>query len=180
MRIIGGKLKGRRFEPPKSFLGRPTTDFAREGLFNVLNSRIELNESKVLDLFSGTGAICYECFSRGAEHIVAVEKDGKALNAINARFEEFEMEQAYTVRADVMSFVMGCPESFDLIFADPPFRTEYGQKLAALIPASPLLEKGGLLVIEHDPRTDLSTLPGFVEIRKYGHVVFSLFRSTRS
>lgn len=176
MRIIGGQFKGRRFQPPKSWKGRPTTDFARESLFNILNNEVEWEEAKVLDLFSGTGAIALEAVSRGAADVYAIEMDGRAASSIERVAEDLDVENLAVYNMDVFDFLDFVKEKFDLIVADPPFYKELGQKVYDKVVEQELLTEDGLLIIEHDDRTDMSTLTGFVKMKRYGNVRFSFFR----
>jgi 16S rRNA (guanine966-N2)-methyltransferase len=162
MRIIAGSLKGRSIDVPKNFKGRPTTDFAREGLFNVLNNRVNWNQTKVLDLFAGTGAFSLECFSRGSDTILAVD-----LQPLHTRF----------IKQDVFKWIPTCSETFDLIFADPPYDLPGLTKLPRLILEKGLLNPEGVLIVEHGKRTDLSQIQGFMFEKTYSNVTFSFFQN---
>jgi 16S rRNA (guanine966-N2)-methyltransferase len=175
MRIIAGSLKGRSIEVPKNFKGRPTTDFAREGLFNVLNNRVEWSETKVLDLFAGTGAFSLECFSRGASQILAVDMQPLHVRFINENFKSFEAHDALAIKQDVFKWIQSNKEKFNLIFADPPYDLPGLVKLPGLILNGNILEEGGVLVVEHGKRTNLSDQPGFQLEKKYSNVTFSFF-----
>ena len=175
MRIIGGVLKGRRFSPPKQFKGRPTTDFGREGLFNLLRSRLELDGIEALDLFAGSGAVSYELASRGALAVTSVEKDGASCRYIQRQAQEFGLEAIRVLRADAFAFLGKAMTQFDLVFADPPYTEPRLPELPGMVASAGLVAKGGLFVLEHGDRRDFSEEPGFVEMRKYGHVHFSFF-----
>ena len=162
MRIITGKYKGRRFEVPRTFKARPTTDFAKENIFNVLNSYVDLDGAQALDLFSGTGSITLELLSRGCEEVVSVELD-RATNAV-------------LVRGDVFRFLKTCHRRFDLVFADPPYALEQLTTLPSLVVDGGLLSPGGIFVLEHGKQNDFSAHPQFVEHRAYGSVNFSIFK----
>jgi 16S rRNA (guanine966-N2)-methyltransferase len=174
MRIIGGTFKGRTIRVPNNLPVRPTTDFAKEGLFNILNNRIVYPETKVLDLFSGTGHISLEFASRGASDITSVDSNIKCIS--------FQRDMAgklgvsvNTIKADVFDFLKNKAAKYDLIFADPPYDLEEIPVIHQLVFEKGLLDKDGLLIIEHGPRTDLSGLPWFKQHRKYGNVNFSFF-----
>ncbi len=175
MRIIGGSLKGRRFSPPRHFKGRPTTDFGREGLFNLLRSRLELDGLEALDLFAGSGAVSFELASRGAVSVTSIEQDGGSCKYILKQAKDFELDAIRVVRADAYAFLSRAMTQFELVFADPPYTDPRLETLPALIRESGLVAKGGLFVLEHGDRCDFSETEGFVEMRKYGHVHFSFF-----
>ncbi len=175
MRIISGKYKGRRIPVPGNFQGRPTTDYARESLFNVLQHHIGWDGAHILDLFAGTGAISLECISRGAEKVVAVEKSPVHIRAIKENFKTFEAEYAQAWRADVFSFIQKCQDSFHLIVADPPYDLKELTNLPELIVNSNLLKQDGWFVLEHPDRMDFSEIKGFNQHRRYGSVNFSFF-----
>ena len=175
MRIIGGSLKGRRFSPPRHFKGRPTTDFGREGLFNLLRSRIDLDGVEALDLFAGSGAVSYELASRGAVAVTAIEQDAGACRYIQQQARDFELDAIRVVRADAFAFLSKAMTQFELVFADPPYTEPKLETLPGLVRDAGLVAPGGLFVLEHGDRRDFSEEPGFVEMRKYGHVHFSFF-----
>lgn len=174
MRIIGGKFKGRKLNAPYLPDTRPTTDFARESLFNLLQTRIDIEDCKILDLFCGTGAVTLEFLSRGAQEVVAVDLSTKGLLFLRDTSKLLEVK-ARTVKADVFKFLNTSGESFDLVFADPPYELKNLEQIPALVLEKGLLKKNGLLIVEHGKRTDLSAIPGFVERREYGKVNFSFF-----
>lgn len=176
MRIISGKYKGKRLTAPKKLPVRPTTDMAKEALFNILNNRFYFDELKVLDLFSGTGNISFEFASRGTERITAVDGFQGCVRYISNTANELGFS-INTVKSDVYKFLEGTSEPFDLIFADPPydFDTEQFLKIADLVFAKNLLLPDGVLIIEHSDQTDLSEHPKFSEQRKYGGSIFSFF-----
>ncbi len=180
MRIISGSLKGRSIEVPKNFKGRPTTDFAREGLFNVLNNLVNWQDLKVLDLFAGTGAFSMECFSRGAGGILAVDIQPLHVRFINENFKNFNAHDAHAIRQDVFKFMKTVDEKFDLIFADPPYDLPMLQFLPETILNSAALCDGALVVVEHGKRTDLSASPGFFQMKTYSNVCFSFFKKVSS
>jgi 16S rRNA (guanine(966)-N(2))-methyltransferase RsmD len=177
MRIISGSLKGRSIDVPRNFKGRPTTDFAREGLFNILNNRISWHETKVLDLFAGTGAFSLECFSRGAQDLLAIELQPLHVRFINDNFRRFEATQAQAIKFDVFKWIPTATERFDLIFADPPYDLPGLSRLPKLIMESELLTPEGLLIVEHGKRTNFSDQPGFFQEKTYSNVTFSFFKN---
>lgn len=176
MRIIGGEFKGQRFEILKGFKGRPTTDFAREGLFNVLHNSLDWSKTNVLDLFSGTGSISLECMSRGAQSVVAVEKDRRASRHLDRLIESMEIGDAYCVASDAFLYLEKQRKKFDLIFADPPYAEKWGERVHRVVFKKDSLAEGGTLIIEHDPHEVISGLPYWEQTRKYGKVHFSFFR----
>jgi len=175
MRVIGGTLKGRRGSPPRQFKGRPTTDFGREGLFNLLRSRLELDGIEALDLFAGSGAVSFELASRGALAVTSVERDAGSCRYIQKQAQDFELEAIRVLRADAFAFLGKAMTQFDLVFADPPYTEPKLPELPEMVRAAGLVSKGGLFVLEHGDRQDFSKEVGFVEMRKYGHVHFSFF-----
>ena len=175
MRIIAGTLKGRRFSPPRHFKGRPTTDFGREGLFNLLRSRIDLDGVEALDLFAGSGAVSYELASRSAVAVTAIEQDAGACRYIQQQARDFGLDAIRVVRADAFAFLSRAMTQFELVFADPPYTEPKLDTLPNLVREAGLVAPGGLFVLEHGDRKDFSEEPGFVEMRKYGHVHFSFF-----
>ncbi|MBN2261754.1 MAG: 16S rRNA (guanine(966)-N(2))-methyltransferase RsmD [Prolixibacteraceae bacterium] len=174
MRIVGGKYKGRIFNPGKSFEARPTTDIAKESLFNILTNRIDFEDIKVLDLFSGTGSIAYEFLSRGTRDITLIELQFKHVQFIKSVINALG-EKAKVYRSDVFRFIKQEKNSYDLIFADPPYDHPQLGELPALILKGSLLNKNGLLIVEHPANYQFSKVEGFVELRKYGKVHFSFF-----
>lgn len=176
MRIISGLWKGRRLNPPKNITARPTTDFAKESLFNLLQNRIQIEDSDVLDLFAGTGSISLECCSRGAREVTAVELAHTQQNFIIQASKELGAKNLTVVRGDVFRFTNSCRTKFDLIFADPPYALETLPTLPDVIFEKSLLKEGGLFVLEHSRNNDFSTHPHFVEHRNYGNVNFTFFQ----
>ncbi|MEW6468575.1 MAG: RsmD family RNA methyltransferase [Bacteroidota bacterium] len=175
MRIIGGTHRSRRIDAPRNLPLRPTTDFAKESLFNILENRADLSTLTVLDLFSGTGAISYEFASRGASRIIAVEKNTDAFRFIRRRSAEFGFHTITAIRADVFRFLESCKDQFDIIFADPPYELEQMQRLPELVFGKGILKAGGLLIIEHGSKINFSKAEQFLEKRVYGEVNFSIF-----
>ena len=180
MRIISGKYKGKRLTAPKKLPVRPTTDFAKEALFNILYNKIDFDEVSLLDLFSGTGNISYEFASRGTKEIISVDAHYGCVKYINAISEELEFS-IKTVKSDVFKYLSTTPFTFDVIFADPPY--DLGQEnfeaLVAKTFERNLLNKDGMLIIEHSKHTDLSKVEYFTDARRYGGSVFSFFNPSR-
>lgn len=177
MRVITGKYKGRHFEIPRTFKARPTTDFAKENLFNVLNSYIDWEEEPVaLDLFAGTGSITLELLSRGCSRVVSVEKDPMHFKFITAFIDKLQDLNAIPIKGDVFKYIGQCREQFDFIFADPPYILQEIPELPDMILERNILRPDGLLVLEHGKEHDFSQHPRFVEHRHYGSVNFSFFQ----
>ncbi|MEJ2594922.1 MAG: RsmD family RNA methyltransferase, partial [bacterium] len=156
MRIIGGKYSRRIFRPPANLPVRPTTDLARESLFNILEQKTTLEESNTLDLFSGTGAIAYEFASRGCRHALAVEKNFRCVQFIRDTALSFGMDQIKVIKADVFRYLQSTSRKFDIIFADPPYALENIPEIRDIVFERELLLPGGWLVIEHPAEVDLS------------------------
>lgn len=177
MRIISGTHRGRQIFPDKNFTARPTTDFAKENLFNVLNNYVEFTELRVLDLFAGTGSISYEFASRGAREIVSIELNYNHYSFIKRTIRELGFKNIQLYKTDAF---IACKklkgQRFDLIFADPPYNLEKLRDLPAAIFDNKLLSDGGIAIIEHPASIDFSDHPRFSEHRQYGSVNFSLFR----
>jgi 16S rRNA (guanine966-N2)-methyltransferase len=176
IRIISGTHRGRKMTAPKNLPVRPTTDFAKESLFNILNNHLEFEGIKALDLFSGTGNISFELASRGAGSIVAVDSNAKCCTFTKATAELFGFKNIQTVKSNAFSFLKGMKGKYKLIFADPPYDLAGTETIPGLVFENDLLEPEGILVIEHGRETDLSMLPRFAEKRTYGNVNFSLFQ----
>ena len=177
MRVITGKYKGRHFDVPRTFKARPTTDFAKENLFNVLKGYIDFDEEPTaLDLFSGTGRITLELLSRGCSRVVSVEADSLHYSFICGFVEKLQDLNAFPVRADVFRFLSKCHEQFDFIFADPPYALPQLEQLPDILLSHQLLREDGLFVLEHGKTQDFSNHPRFVDHRAYGSVNFSFFK----
>ena len=176
MRIISGIFRGRRLSPPKNITARPTTDFAKESLFNLLNNRIDFEGIDVLDLFAGTGGIGIECVSRGAREVTAVEIAHVQQNWIITCCRQLGIRNLSLIRGDVFKFLNACHTKYDLIFADPPYALEELPALPDLILKQEILKENGWLVIEHGKDTDFASHPKHVETRTYGSVHFSFFQ----
>lgn len=179
MRIISGKYKGRRFQLPKGLIARPTTDFAKEGMFNVLSNRIDFEGLKVLDLFSGTGSIAFDFVSRGATDVTCVEQFSTHIKFIKSVAEKLD-EPVTVINGDVYKFIGSSNKKYDLIFADAPFTDEKLSSIPDRIFKSGILEDDGLLIVEHSGKTDFSKHNHFTEKRTYGSVNFSFFQSIQT
>jgi 16S rRNA (guanine(966)-N(2))-methyltransferase RsmD len=175
MRIISGKFKRRFITPPRNLPVRPTTDLARESLFNILESKTELEGKEILDLFSGTGAVSYEFMSRGVKRALAVDNHYKCVQFIRKTASEFEMKELNIIKGDVFKFLTNTNLCFDLIFADPPYDMENLDILPDLVFANHLLKESGYFILEHPKIYDFSSHPNFLEHRKYGKVNFTFF-----
>ena len=182
MRIITGKYKGRHFDIPRTFKARPTTDFAKENIFNVLVQYVDFDCAEALDLFSGTGSISLELVSRGCSRVVSVELDRDhhrfiqdCMKKLTANSHE-PIANIIPIRGDVFRFLKSCKQQFDFIFADPPYALKELATLPDLVFERQLLKEEALFVLEHGKDYDFSEHPHFVEHRQYGSVNFSLFR----
>jgi 16S rRNA (guanine966-N2)-methyltransferase len=176
MRIIGGALKGLRLNPPKNLPVRPTTDLAKEALFNILQNQIEFDNIYVLDLFSGTGNISLEFASRGAKQVVSVDRSIHCVNYLKDASRQHKLEQIKTYKADVFKYLQLETDQYDVIFADPPYDLNQIPEIPKIIFEKNLVAHGGLLIVEHQSMQNLSQHPAFVEQRKYGHSSFSFFK----
>jgi len=174
MRVITGTYKGRHFDVPRSFKARPTTDFAKENIFNVMTGYIDFEGTEALDLFAGTGSITLELLSRGGKEVVSVEMDRDHARFIQQCIDKVGAENHTLVKGDAFRFMKSCKRQFDFIFADPPYSLPTLETIPDL--ALPLLKEGGMMVFEHGKQNDFSQHPRFVERRVYGAVNFSLFR----
>lgn len=177
MRIVRGIYKARRFSPPKSFPSRPTTDFAKEGIFNVIENRIDLLNLNILDLCAGTGNISIEFLSREAGTVTSVDKDSICTTYMYKLHKELEIGDEWRiVRMEVRAFLEKTKDTYDLIFADPPYAMDFHPTIVKRVFEHGLLNEKGMLIIEHGKQTDLSMLDGFVEVRNFGNVFFSFFQ----
>jgi 16S rRNA (guanine(966)-N(2))-methyltransferase RsmD len=178
MRIISGKYKGKRLMAPKKLPVRPTTDFAKEALFNILNNKIEFSEASLLDLFAGTGNISFEFASRGTQNIISVDQHYGCVKYINKIAEELSFS-IKTVKADVLKYLSSSSLKFDVIFADPPYNLEQRdfEKIIEKAFNNQWLTDDGFLIIEHSKHTNLSNSEYFVDARRYGGSVFSFFEN---
>ena len=176
MRIISGKYGGRRINPPSNMPHtRPTTDVAKEGLFNILQTRVQLDGANTLDLFGGTGCISYELASRGATQLTIVEKDNQMLEFIKSNIENLKIENTQLVRMDVFQYLNSCTQQYDIIFAGPPYALNTIDDLPRIIVERKLISQEGYFILEHTPRNNYENFAGFSFQRNYGATVFSFF-----
>lgn len=175
MRIISGTFGGRILHPPKNLPVRPTTDYARTALFNILNHRLYFEDIAAIDLFAGTGAVSIELASRGCRDITSVDKHAGCTGFILQTIKAWDIKGIRCVKDEVFRFLEKCPYKADFIFADPPYELPDIEKIPALVFSRELLRPGGLLIVEHGDKTTLDQLPHFEEHRRYGNVNFSIF-----
>lgn len=178
MRIIGGKYGRRNISPPRNLPVRPTTDLAKESLFNIIRNKIDLHDKTALDLFAGTGSISFELVSRSCVSVVAVDINFKCIEFIRKAASEFGMTELKAIRSDVFKFVKSDIHTYDIIFADPPYQLERLNELPLHIFTHQLLNPSGWLIIEHPVEVSFDSHPNFIEHRKYGKVNFSFFQAT--
>lgn len=176
MRIITGIYKGRHFDVPRSFKARPTTDFAKENIFNVLNGYLDFEDATALDLFAGTGSISLELLSRGCRMVTGVEADRNHHAFICQCIKKLDTDKGIMIRGDVFRFIKSCKQKYDFIFADPPYALPNLAELPALVLGNGLLADNGIFVLEHGKANSFSDNARFVEHRAYGSVNFSIFR----
>lgn len=180
MRIIRGKYGRRRFEVPKNITARPTTDFARENIFNVIENIEDLDGKTACDLFAGTGAVSYEFLSRGCCSVTAVEKAAVQSAFIRSVKEKLGDSNLRIIRGDVFKFITTAATPYDIVFADPPYDHPRFAEIPSLILKSKLVKPDTLVIVEHSRNHNFSSLPEFFEHRAYGSVNFSLFRANDS
>ena len=176
MRIISGKFGGRRISPPHNMPHtRPTTDIAKEGLFNMLQNRVQMEGAKTLDLFGGTGCISYELASRGAIDLTIVEKDSIMLGFIKQNIEMLKIENVQLLQMDVFQYLSTCKDQYDIIFAGPPYALNTIDQLPKIIVEQQLISPEGYFILEHTPRNNYKSYPGYSFERNYGTTIFSFF-----
>ena len=175
MRIIGGRLGGLRLNPPNNLPVRPTTDIAKEALFNILQNRLEFDDLNCLDLFAGTGNISFELASREVKQVDSIDLHFKCVQYINETAKKMNLEQIKAKKADVFKFINSCKNTYDLIFADPPYDIPKLPQLPKLIFENNLLTDNGLLIVEHPSSRQMEEHPNFIETRKYGYSSFSFY-----
>lgn len=176
MRIISGTYRGRHLSPPKNITARPTTDFAKESLFNLLQNRMDIEGTDMLDLFAGTGGIGLEFVSRGASSVTSVELAHVQQNFILSTCKQLGIRNLTLVRGDVFRFIKNCNSRFDFIYADPPYALPELPTIPDLIFEQGILKDGGMLVLEHSKNNDFHDHPHFVDQRSYGSVNFTFFQ----
>lgn len=176
MRIISGKFKGRAINPPKNLRARPTTDFAKENLFNILTNLVEFDQCDILDLFAGTGSISYEFASRGAKSITSVEINAVHHNFIRTTAKALGADNIFAVKANVFLYLRSCTKSFDIIFSDAPYDLEGLEQVVSLVLDGDTLKQDGIFIFEHSDKYNFENHPLFWQSRSYGSVQFSLFK----
>ena len=176
MRIVSGKYRGRAINPPKNLRARPTTDFAKENLFNVLGNLVDFEECDVLDLFAGTGSTSYEFASRGVHSVTSVEINPVHYNFIKKTAADLGIDNLFAVKANVFLYLKSCAKQFDLIFSDAPYDLEGSEEVIRLVLERDLLKPDGFLVFEHSKNINFSSDPHFWQSRSYGSVQFSFFK----
>lgn len=177
MRIISGRCGGRIINPPKNLRARPTTDFAKENLFNVLGNYVDFEGLNVLDLFAGTGSISYEFASRGAESVTSVEINAVHYNFIRNTAAGFNLRNIHPVKANAFLYLKSCSKQYDVIFSDAPYDLEGSEQIIELVFANKLLKEDGIFIFEHSKAQEFSNHPHFKELRSYGSVQFSIFQA---
>ena len=177
MRIITGKYKGRHFDIPRTFKARPTTDFAKENIFNVINAYVDWEETTALDLFAGTGSISYEFVSRGARSETNIEMNTRQIDFIKKTCTKLKIDNLHVYRSDVFKYIAKCSERYDVVFADPPYQMNNIDELLAAVIGNHLLTDDGIFILEHNRHHSFDDHPNLIDSRKYGNVHFSLFRA---
>jgi 16S rRNA (guanine966-N2)-methyltransferase len=177
MRIIGGRLRGLRLNPPNGLPVRPTTDLAKEALFNILQNQIDIEGARVLDLFSGTGNLSLEFASREATEVIAIDKSIRCIHYLKDMAKQHKLEQIKTYNADVFKYLEMETDTYDLIFADPPYDLSRIPEIVKIVFEKKLLNPEGIMIVEHQSMQNLSNHPAFTEQRKYGHSAFSFFKN---
>lgn len=180
MRIIGGKFKSRRFTVPHTITARPTTDFAKEGLFNLLNNKINFEDLEVLDLFAGIGSVSFEFLSREVKHLVSVEISHKQVAFIKKTSQNLGIKNHTVLKANVFRYIQTSKSKFDLIYADPPYDMDDFGTIPELILKQNLLNENGILIFEHDAKYNFEEHPHFESHRKYGNVHYTIFSSDKN
>lgn len=175
MRIIAGSLRGRRLNPPTTLPVRPTTDMARESLFNILNNYVDYEESSVMDLFAGTGAVSLEFISRGAKEVTSIDINAQCTDFIKASAAQFNVKNIHVVRSDVFELLKRAYKKFDIVFADPPYAIENLAQLPDLIFEHNILTEDGIFILEHPREYHFEDHPHFWQHRNYGKVNFTFF-----
>jgi 16S rRNA (guanine966-N2)-methyltransferase len=175
MRIISGIHGGRKFHPPTNMPARPTTDIAKEGLFNIIQNNLDISELESLDLFGGTGSISYELASRGCINLTIVEQDHNTIQFIKKTVSELKFENFKVIKMDVFSFIKNCTSSYDFIFAGPPYALKNIDDIPKLIFEKQMLKPNGWFILEHTPRNNYETHPFFNRSKNYGTTIFSIF-----
>jgi 16S rRNA (guanine966-N2)-methyltransferase len=175
MRIISGSLRGKRFYPPRNIPARPTTDFAKEALFNILNNNFDFPQIRFLDLFAGTGSLDMEIFSRGCTDITSVDMSKISIGFIRKMSEEVKIPNHKIITGDALQFIKNCSEKFDLIFAGPPYALEEIDQIPDMIFAKNILKQDGWFILETSPKHNFTEHPKLLEVRNYGQTHFWIF-----
>jgi len=175
MRIVSGSLKGRRIQAPTNLPVRPTTDFAKESLFNILNNHVDFEDLNVLDLFAGIGSISYEFASRGVKSVLAIDNNAKCADFIKQTVDKLHIETIHVMHTDAFAYIAKTRQTFDVIFADPPYDLPTLNLLPSLIFEYNLLNPDGYFILEHSEKHNFAAVQQFSELRKYGKVHFSFF-----
>lgn len=175
MRIIAGKLRGRRLNPPTNLPVRPTTDMARESLFNILNNYVDYEDCSVMDLFAGTGAVSIEFISRGASEVTSIDINNACTEFIKATARQLNIDNIHVVRADVFDLLKRANRKFDIVFADPPYALHDLAQLPDLVFGSGVLSEDGIFILEHPKEFSFEEHPNFWQHRAYGKVNFTFF-----
>lgn len=179
MRIIGGEFSGRKFSPPASTPARPTTDVAKEGLFNTLQNMLDFEDINTCDIFGGTGSISYELASRGAGELTLIERDTGNINFIKKTIKELGIEDKFhIIKGDVFKFMKQSTQQYNFIFAGPPYALQNIDDIPMLVFKQNMLAPEGVFVLEHTPRNDYQQHPNFFRMKNYGTTVFSFFKPT--
>jgi len=176
MRIVSGMFRGKTFTPPKSFKARPTTDFAKEGLFNIILNSFDFEEIEVLDLFAGTGSISFEFASRGTNRIDLVELNLNHLKFISGVIKDLGLKQIHTIKGNAFQYIKACNYKYDIIFADPPYEMAGIETIPELIYEKDIVKPDGWLILEHSGNFKFETHPRFHQVRNYGNVHFTIFK----
>lgn len=176
MRIIGGRLKGKTILPPMGYKARPTTDFAREALFNILDNEYEFDDLKVLDLFGGTGAVSFEFGSRGVGRVYCVEMNRENASFIKTEATRLGLDNVTMVRDNVFDFLDICHEKFDIVFADPPYALDGLAGIPDKVFEKGILHPDSYFILEHGPDHSFKEHPHFFKERSYGKVHFTFFK----
>lgn len=180
MRIIGGTLKGRQLNAPKNLPVRPTTDYAKTGLFNILDHALEISSCEVLDLFAGTGSIGLEFASRGAKAVTSVDQNYLSYKFIRDTLTQYNLKNLRAQKYDVFKFLKSCSFQYDIIFADPPYQIEDIERVPEMIFSNNLLKPDGILILEHSFDREIKYSDHFKEKRTYGNVAFSFFQISKT
>lgn len=179
MRIISGTRKGKRIKAPTNLDVRPTTDFAKEALFNILNNLVDIYDAEVLDLFTGIGSISYEFASREAKFIVSIDNNPACIKFVDKIISELNFTQIQTIKTDAIKYLETNRRKYDLIYADPPYSFEHTEKIPQLVFQNEMLNEDGILIVEHPISLSFIEHPNVFDYRKYGSVCYSFFKNKK-